>query len=99
MTAADIPLASLTPRHRLGQVRAALEEHLRALAAECPAHELRQVCDALGCELAALERLSPPVRRAAVELWRAGGDADTWASLAIALAVAAFLAVRDCALL
>ncbi len=72
MTAADIPLASLTPRHRLGQVRAALEEHLRTLAAECPAHELRQVADALGCELMTLERLSPTVRRAAVELWRAG---------------------------
>ena len=69
---ADIPLASLPPASRLGQIRAALEELLRTLAADCLPHELRQVLDGVALEWQTMERMAAGRRADVVELFRAG---------------------------
>ena len=68
---ADLPLAS-PPTSRLPQIRAALEDLLRTLAADCLPHELRQVLDGVALELGLMERMASTRRADVVELFRAG---------------------------
>ena len=68
---ADIPLAS-PPASRLPQIRAAIEELLRTLAADCLPHELRQVLDGVALEFGLMGRLAATRRADVVELFRAG---------------------------